>query len=79
MEALFLGYAVEKLEETPDARGRLPAYRLRGKRAVYTLWRNPNRTLYATNSAGNVCGLKGNYTFADGGGTLRCFYPWEKP
>lgn len=63
----LLGYTVEKTER---------GYILHGKKVDYTLMRNQWRPwfLYALNSRGNVCGIKGNYHFSDKDGQLRPVY-----
>jgi len=45
-------------------------YKLHGKRASYTLKRRRDGTLYALNSRGSICAIKGNYTFSDASGRL---------
>jgi hypothetical protein len=67
----FLGYIVESVES--DAPGKV-AYKLHGPRVTYTLirmMRHPSN-LFALNSRGNVCGIKGNYSFTDRRGVLDC-------
>ena len=71
LDATLLGYAVESLD-SPRVR-KMTAYKLHGPRVTYTLMREVNRPhlLYALNSHGNVCAIKGNYRFSDETGTLR--------
>jgi hypothetical protein len=72
----YMGYEVEPVAEPAV---RVPkvhyiGYFLRGKRgAFYALMRYPLQPhlMYVVNSKGNVCGVKGNYTFTDEGGALR--------
>ena len=46
-------------------------YLLKGKRATYRLvMHSPEMGMYALNSVGNVCAIKGNYSFSDKSGTL---------
>ena len=48
-------------------------YLLKGKRATYRLVIHSPESgggMYALNSAGNVCAIKGNYSFSDKSGTL---------
>lgn len=49
----------------------MPNYHLFGPRAEYRLVRHGKSfNLYVINRQGNVCSLKGNYTFSDESGTL---------
>jgi len=71
----LLGYAVEnKSNPTPGAL----AYVLTGTRgAIYGLMRyrkHPHLMYAVRGSNGVICGLRGNYTFSDESGTLRCYY-----
>ena len=69
----FFGYRVEKIS---DERGKVNYY-LHGPRAIYRLIRHSNGsadTLYAINTHGNICGIKGNYNFSDESGELHCIY-----
>jgi hypothetical protein len=68
VRAEIFGYAVEKVSDEP---GKV-AYHLYGKKAVYRLVRNVNHPhiMYALNTNGNICGIKGNYTFSDESGDL---------
>lgn len=68
----ILGYQVEKVEQPGEV-----GYILHGKKVDYKLLRYQNmpHRLYAVNSHGNICGIKGNYTFTDKLGTLKCWYP----
>jgi hypothetical protein len=65
---IFLGYVVERMSNDPGKVG----YKLHGPRATYTLIRQMTHTenLFAINSNGNICGVKGNYTFTDRRGML---------
>jgi hypothetical protein len=63
----FLGYKVEKVDAN--------TYKLHGKRTTYTLTRLIHSGfLVASNSKGNQCNIKGNYTFCDCQGTIECVY-----
>ena len=67
-----LGYRVEIVTEKTGY-GFHIAYKLHGKRdAIYRLVRNQNNPTYmfVINRFGNVCGIKGNYTFTDKDGEL---------
>jgi len=69
----FLGFQVEKLEGNENV-----AYRFTGKRGgIYNLIRhgsNP-KLMYATNRFGNICSIKGNYSFIESkDGKLMCWY-----
>jgi hypothetical protein len=77
----LLGYQVEKLQpEQKDGAGQSIAYILHGKKVDYKLIRyanDPSNRMYAVNSKGNICGIKGNYTFTDADGSLTCWYPYS--
>jgi len=63
----ILDYVIEKVSSEPNQVN----YHLHGHKATYRLVRRDNgRSLYAINTVGNICGIKGNYTFSDEGGTL---------
>ena len=67
----ILGYVIEKVSSEPNKVN----YRLHGQQVTYYLVRRANgKTLYALNSHGNICGIKGNYNFSDETGVLTCVY-----
>jgi hypothetical protein len=71
----FLGYDVIKVENEKVVQGEV-AYKCFGKRgAVYRLVRYSKGTkMFVINKLGNICALKGNYTFDDSKGELHCVY-----
>ena len=71
MREEILGYQVKKVNQ--DLCQGHVAYRLYGKRgAVYSLVRNQfhPHALFVVNGNGNVCSVKGNYSFSDKSGEL---------
>ena len=73
MNAEIYGYKIENLNDTrPGHYG----YHLIGKRgAIYGLMRNQHNPeyMFVINGNGNVCGIKGNYTFCDKNGKLESY------
>jgi len=66
----LLGYEVTKTGNTGKHEVK---YLLKGKRASYRLViKSPEMGggMYALNFQGNVCAIKGNYSFSDKSGTL---------
>ena len=67
----IFGYVIEKVSSEPNKVN----YNLHGHQVIYRLVRTANgKTLYALNSHGNICGIKGNYHFSDETGVLTCVY-----
>jgi len=68
----FMGFKVEKLEGDKNV-----AYKFTGKRGgIFNLVRHHNNTklMYVTDRYGNICSIKGNYTFTDENNKLTCWY-----
>jgi len=81
MRSEIFGYQVKKNED-PNLKYFLSevAYLLIGKRgATYQLVRHVNQPsrMYVVNSKGNICGLKGNYSFSDKNGDLKVYDEFE--
>lgn len=73
MNAEIFGYKIEDLHN--PAPGKI-GYHLTGKRgAIYGLMRHLNNPeyMFVINGNGNVCGIKGNYTFCDKDGKLEAY------
>lgn len=63
----LLGYEVTATGNTEPHEVK---YFIKGKRATYRLIIRYTGGLYALNPLGNVCSIKGNYSFSDKSGTL---------
>ena len=63
----LLGYEVTA---TGNTEAHEVKYFIKGKRATYRLIIRLGGGLFALNSLGNVCAIKGNYSFSDKSGTL---------
>ena len=59
----IFGYEIERVMVAGTGSHKI-AYLLHGPRVTYKLaWSDSGKTLYAINSKGNICGIKGNYNF----------------